>query len=106
MPNVGAWSAAHAKTVTLKMQAAWPSGNDPFFIMAGDYVTRVNSMSGGSLKIELLPVGAILKTAEIADGVSTGVVDASHSVSAYWYGKTLLLLYSELVLHMVFHLRN
>lgn len=87
MPNVGAWSAAHAKTVTLKMQAAWPSGNDPFFIMAGDYVTRVNSMSGGSLKIELLPVGAILKTAEIADGVSTGVVDASHSVSAYWYGK-------------------
>ena len=87
MPNVGAWSAAHAKTVTLKMQAAWPSGKDPFFIMATDYVTRVNSMSGGSLKIELLPVGAILKTSEIADGVSKGVVDASHSVSAYWYGK-------------------
>jgi TRAP-type mannitol/chloroaromatic compound transport system substrate-binding protein len=87
MPNVGAWSAAHAKTVTLKMQTAWPSGNDPFFIMAQDYATSISAMSGGSLKIELLPVGAILKITEIADGVSTGVVDAGHSVSAYWYGK-------------------
>jgi len=32
----------------------------------------VNSMSGGDLKIEVLPVGAVLKTAEIADGVSKG----------------------------------
>ena len=87
MPNVGAWSAAHAKTVTLKMQAAWPAGKDPFFIMASDYVTKVNSMSGGSLKIELLPVGAILKIPEIADGVNKGVVDAGHLVTAYWYGK-------------------
>ena len=87
MPNVGAHSAAHGKTVTLKMQAAWPAGKNIFFEMAGDYVKRVNDMAGGSLKIELLPVGAVLKTAEIADGVSKGVVDASHSVTAYWYGK-------------------
>ena len=87
MPNVGAWSAAHAKTVTLKMQAAWPSGKDPFFMMAQDYATSISAMSGGSLKIELLPVGAILKVPEIADGVSKGVVDAGHLVTAYWYGK-------------------
>ena len=55
--------------------------------MATDYANMVNSMSGGDLKIEVLPVGAVLKTAEIADGVSKGVVDASHSVTAYWYGK-------------------
>jgi len=87
MPNVGAYSAAHSKTVTLKMQAAWPAGKNIFFEMATDYANRVNQMAGGSLKIELLPVGAVLKTAEIADGVSKGVVDASHSVTAYWYGK-------------------
>ena len=87
MPNVGAYSAAHSKTVTLKMQAAWPAGKNIFFEMATDYANRVNEMAGGSLKIELLPVGAVLKTAEIADGVSKGVVDASHSVTAYWYGK-------------------
>jgi TRAP-type mannitol/chloroaromatic compound transport system substrate-binding protein len=55
--------------------------------MAKQYGDRVNAMGGGSLSIEVLPVGAVLKTAEIADGVSKGVVDASHSVTAYWYGK-------------------
>jgi len=85
MPNVGAFSAAHEKTVKLKMQAAW--GGGIFLEMAKQYADRVNAMGGGSLSIEVLPVGAVLKTAEIADGVSKGVVDASHSVSAYWYGK-------------------
>ena len=82
MPNI-----AFGAPVTLKMQAAWPSGKNIFFEMATDYANKVNTMSGGDLKIEVLPVGAVLKTAEIADGVSKGVVDASHSVTAYWYGK-------------------
>jgi len=85
MPNVGAWSAAHEKTVKLKMQAAW--GGGIFLEMAKQYADRVNAMGGGSLSIEVLPVGAVLKTAEIADGVSKGVVDAGHLVTAYWYGK-------------------
>ena len=85
MPNVGAWSAGHAKTVKLKMQAAW--GGGIFLEMAKQYAERVNAMGGGSLSIEVLPVGAVLKTAEIADGVSKGVVDAGHLVTAYWYGK-------------------
>ncbi len=85
MPNVAAWSASHAKTVKLKMQAAW--GGGIFLEMAKQYGDRVNAMGGGSLQMEVLPVGAVLKTKEIADGVSKGVVDASHSVTAYWYGK-------------------
>jgi TRAP-type mannitol/chloroaromatic compound transport system substrate-binding protein len=85
MPNVGAWSASHAKAVKLKMQAAW--GGGIFLEMAKQYADRVNAMGGGSLSLEVLPVGAVLKTSEIADGVSKGIVDASHSVTAYWYGK-------------------
>ena len=85
MPNVGAWSGSHGKTVKLKMQAAW--GGGIFLEMAKQYGDRVNAMGGGSLQMEVLPVGAVLKTKEIADGVSKGVVDASHSVTAYWYGK-------------------
>ena len=46
---------------TLKMQAAWPSGANIFFEMAGDYCKMVSDMSGGSLKIDLQPVGAIVK---------------------------------------------
>ena len=76
-----------AAPVTLKMQAAWPSGANIFFEMAGDYAKMVSDMSGGSLKIDLQPVGAVVKTSEIGQAVSSGVVDMGHWVTAYWYGK-------------------
>ena len=42
MPNV-----AFGAPLTLKMQAAWPSGANIFFEMAGDYAKMVSDMSGG-----------------------------------------------------------
>ena len=85
MPNI-ATAGSHAKT--LKMQAAWPSGANIFFEMASDYAKMVGDMSGGSLKIEVLPVGAIVKTPEIGDAVTSGVADMGHTVCGYWYGKS------------------
>jgi len=82
MPNI-----AFGAPMTLKMQAAWPSGANIFFEMAGDYAKMVGEMSGGELKIDLQPVGAIVKTSEIGQAVSSGVVDMGHWVTAYWYGK-------------------
>ena len=84
MPNI-ATAGSHAKV--LKMQAAWPSGANIFFEMAADYCKMVEDMSGGSLKIDLQPVGAVVKTSEIGQAVSSGVVDMGHWVTAYWYGK-------------------
>ena len=72
---------------TLKMQAAWPSGANIFFEMAGDYAKMVQDMSGGELKVDLQPVGAVVKTSEIGQAVSSGVLDMGHWVTAYWYGK-------------------
>ena len=37
MPNVGAWSASHAKAVKLKMQAAWGGG---IFFRDGETICR------------------------------------------------------------------
>src|SRR6056300_1011078 len=71
MPNI-ATAGSHAKV--LKMQAAWPSGANIFFEMAADYCKMVEDMSGGSLKIDLQPVGAVVKTSEIGQAVSSGVV--------------------------------
>jgi len=73
--------------IVLKMQGAW-GPNEVFTDMAQQYVTRVNEMSGGRLRIEYLPTGAVVKTFEIMDAVSKGVLDAGHHVSAYWYGKS------------------
>jgi ribosomal protein uS13 len=54
------------------MQAAWPSGANIFFEMAGDYCKMVSDMSGGELKIDLQPVGAIVKTSEVGQAVVEG----------------------------------
>jgi TRAP-type mannitol/chloroaromatic compound transport system substrate-binding protein len=75
-----------AKPVVLKVQAAW--GGGIFLEFAEDYVRRVNEMSGGSLKIDLLGVGAVVKTAEMQTAVHKGVLDGAHLVTAYWYSKS------------------
>ena len=78
--------AVAAKPVVLKVQAAW--GGGIFLEFAQDYVRRVNEMSGGSLKIDLLGVGAVVKTAEMQTAVHKGVLDGAHLVTAYWYSKS------------------
>jgi TRAP-type mannitol/chloroaromatic compound transport system substrate-binding protein len=73
--------------IVLKMQGSW-GPNQVFSEMAQEYVTRVNEMSGGRLRIEYLPAGAVVKAFEIIDAVSKGVLDGGHHVSGYWYGKS------------------
>ncbi|MEM7173310.1 MAG: TRAP transporter substrate-binding protein [Pseudomonadota bacterium] len=71
---------------TLKVQAAW--GGGIFLEFAEDYVDKVNRMSGGAMKIDLLGVGAVVKTAEMQTAVHKGVLDGAHLVTAYWYSKS------------------
>jgi len=72
--------------VVVKMQTSWPA-SDIWMEMAAQYVTRVEAMSGGRIKIDLLPAGAVVGAFQVMDAVNDGVLDAAHSVSAYWYGK-------------------
>jgi TRAP-type mannitol/chloroaromatic compound transport system substrate-binding protein len=84
LPMVGT-AAGHENPKVLKLQGAW--GGGIFKEYAVDYVRRVNEMSGGSLKIDYLDVGAVVKTSEMQTAVSKGVIDGAHLVSAYWYSK-------------------
>ena len=72
--------------IVLKMQGAW-GAKDIFNEMAEQYVTRVNAMAGGRLRIDYLVAGAVVKAFEVMDATSKGVLDAAHSVPVYWYGK-------------------
>ncbi len=81
MPNV-----SRAETTTLKMQTSWGS-NDVFQEMAKQYVDRCEKMSGGRLKFDLLPAGAVVKAFQVQDACSDGIIDCAHTVTAYWYGK-------------------
>jgi len=77
-------SIAKAAT-SLKVQAAW--GGGIFLENAQAYVKRVNEMSGGALKIDLLAVNSVVKTSQMQDAVHRGVLDGAHYVPAYWYSK-------------------
>jgi TRAP-type mannitol/chloroaromatic compound transport system substrate-binding protein len=73
--------------IVFKMQGAW-GAKDIFNEMAEEYVKRVNEMAGGRLRIDYLVAGAVVKPFEVMDATSKGVLDASHGVPVYWYGKS------------------
>ncbi|MBB6307518.1 TRAP transporter substrate-binding protein [Xanthobacter tagetidis] len=79
--------AVHAQaSVKLKFQSTWPN-KDIFHEFAGDFVRYVNTMAGGRVELELLAAGAVVPAFQVADAVSSGIIDGGHGVSAYWYGK-------------------
>ncbi len=81
MPNV-----ARGAPKVLKMQGSWGAASI-FSTMAKQYADRVDAMSGGELKIEYLPSGAVVKAFQVQDACHDGVLDMAHTVTAYWYGK-------------------
>ena len=85
--TVGFPMVSRAETTILKMQGSW-GAKDIFNEYAEDYVTRVNEMAGGRLKIQYLISGAVVKAFQLQDAVTKGVLDAGHTVPAYWYGKS------------------
>lgn len=72
--------------IVIKMQTSWGASNiwDEF---AKDYAVRVDEMSGGRLKVDVLPAGAVVGAFQVLDAVNDGVIDAAHTVPVYWYGK-------------------
>lgn len=84
--NKAAPQVSKAKTQVLKVQTSWGS-KSVFQDMAKQYVERVDKMSGGRLKIDLLPAGAVVKAFQVQDACHKGVLDGAHTVTAYWYGK-------------------
>lgn len=77
---------SRAQTTTLKMQSSW-GAKAIFQEMAQQYADRVDAMSGGRLKVDLLPSGAVVKAFQVQDACHKGVLDGAHTVTAYWYGK-------------------
>ena len=79
-------AVSRAETITLKMQTSWNS-ESIFHKMAHQYTERCEKMAGGRLKFDLLPAGAVVKAFEVQNACHSGVIDATHTVTAYWYGK-------------------
>src|SRR5438067_5917766 len=76
--------------VSMRWQSTWPS-KDIFHEYAIDFAKKVNDMTGGDLKIEVLPAGAVVPAFGLIDAVSKGVLDGGHGVLVYHYGKQTAL---------------
>src|SRR5262245_4864462 len=76
--------------ISMRLQSTWPS-KDIFHEYANDFAKKVNDMTGGDIKIEVLPAGAVVPAFQLLDAVSKGTLDGGHGVVAYHYGKQTAL---------------
>jgi TRAP-type mannitol/chloroaromatic compound transport system substrate-binding protein len=76
--------------ISMRFQSTWPS-KDIFHEFANDYAKKVNDMTGGDLRIEVLPAGAVVPAFQLLDAVTKGVLDGGHGVVVYHYGKQTAL---------------
>src|ERR1700747_2848524 len=57
--------------ISMRWQSTWPS-KDIFHEYALDYAKKVNDMTGGDLKIEVLPAGAVGAAVRLVGAVAQG----------------------------------
>ena len=70
----------------MKMQSSWPAGiaaQDHFRIFAD----RLDKISGGNVKVEVLAAGQIVPAFEVLDATNKKVIDGFHSIPYYWVNK-------------------
>jgi TRAP-type mannitol/chloroaromatic compound transport system substrate-binding protein len=81
----GHLSVAHAQQ-KIRLQTAVPSASI-YFELLKRFADRIDKMSAGKIKIEVLPDGAIVPAFEILDAVDKGIVEAGYAWTHYWSGK-------------------
>ena len=77
---------AAAKTTKWRIQTALPAASMYFDILK-QFGANVDAMSGGRLKTEVLPVGAVVGFFEVMDAVDKGVVEGGFTWAHFFSGK-------------------
>src|SRR5690606_10957223 len=94
--SLGFPAIVKAQTPTnFSCQSSWPTV-DIFLEFALDLAQKINDITGGELKIEVLPSGAVVPAFSLLDAVAKGTLDGGHGVLGYNYGKqNALALFSS-----------
>jgi TRAP-type mannitol/chloroaromatic compound transport system substrate-binding protein len=84
--TLGAAPAEAQQPVRIRIQTAVPSASIYFELLKrmGD---RIDKMSAGRVKMEMLPDGAVVPAFEILDAVDKGIVEGGYAWTHYWSGK-------------------
>src|SRR5262247_2403671 len=75
-----------AGPISMRWQSTWPA-KDIFHEYANDFAKKVNDMTGGDLRIEVLPAGAVVPAFGLFEAVSKGTLDGGHGLLVYHYGR-------------------
>ncbi|MEQ9597997.1 TRAP transporter substrate-binding protein [Marinovum algicola] len=78
-------TAAFAETV-IRVQSVIPAQADEV-TMLNEFAADVAALTGGSLKIEVLPAGAVVGVRETLDAVDSGLIEGGFAWTHYWSGK-------------------
>ena len=78
-------TAAFAETV-IRVQSVIPAQADEV-TMLNEFAADVAALTGGSLKIEVLPAGAVVGVRETLDAVDSGLIEGGFAWTQYWSGK-------------------
>lgn len=74
--------------IVWRVQSTFPSGIWDF-MWGENFVKRVNELSAGRLRIELLPAGAVVPAFGVLGAVNRGVLDGGITWSGYWVGQNM-----------------
>ena len=75
----------------LKMVTDWPEDMPGLQTSAVRFAQAIDSATGGRIKIEVFPAGALVRPFETFDAVSGGVADMYHSFEGYFERKSQAL---------------
>ncbi len=75
-----------AQTTTFRFQSTWPA-KDIFHEYANDFAKKINDMTGGELKLDVLPAGSVVPAFGLFEAISKGTLDGGHGILGYHYGK-------------------
>jgi TRAP-type mannitol/chloroaromatic compound transport system substrate-binding protein len=72
--------------IVWRFQSTWPV-KFLYHEFAVDWVRRIGEVSGGRIRIDMLPAGAVVPGLQVVDAVSKGVLDGGHGIPGFWFGK-------------------
>jgi TRAP-type mannitol/chloroaromatic compound transport system substrate-binding protein len=78
--------AAAQGPIVMRWQSIWPQ-KSIFHEYALEFARKIGAMSGGDLRIEVLPAGSVVAAFGLLDAVSKGTLDGGHGMFVYHYAK-------------------
>ncbi|MDH3666219.1 MAG: TRAP transporter substrate-binding protein [Paracoccaceae bacterium] len=79
--------AVSAEAKTLKLQASSKAGDWAHRFMTDNWAPKLESMTGGNLKVDVLPTKAVVPHRETIDAVANGILDGDLNAVSYFSGR-------------------